>query len=93
MFDYTASHQFKVNVAIKFGVHSAIILNYFAYWTEYNKANNKNFYDGYYWTYCSRKALADLYPYLTPRQIKYATEKLIDAGVIITGNYNKSPYD
>ena len=30
---------------------------------------------------------------MTPRQISYALEKLIDGGLIVTGNYNTSSYD
>ena len=30
---------------------------------------------------------------MTPRQVDYALQKLIDEGIIITGNYNKVTYD
>ena len=63
------------------------------HWIEKNKANGKNFFDGHYWTYNSRKAFTELFPYATARQIETALKKLIDDGVIITGNYNNSAYD
>lgn len=86
-------HSFDIEIAKKYGVNSAILLNNLYYWTEKNRANAKHFYDGVYWTYNSRKAFAELFPYMNPRQIEYAMQKLIDDGVVITGNYNENAYD
>ena len=86
-------HSFNIDIAIKYGVNSAILLNNIYFWIEKNKANETNFYDGHYWTYNSKKAFSELFPYLTSRQVDYALEKLIDDGVLLTGNYNKNPYD
>lgn len=86
-------HSFDVDIAVKYGVHSAILLNNIAFWIAKNEANEVNFYDGNYWTYNSREAFSKLFPYMTPRQITYALDKLIDAGLIVTGNYNSSSYD
>ena len=86
-------HSFDTIVAKKVGINSAVILNNLYYWIEKNKANEKNYYDGYYWTYNSKKAFGELFPYFTTRQIDYAIKKLIDDGYVITGNYNKIAYD
>lgn len=86
-------HHFDINVAKKYGVNQAIILNHLQFWIEKNQANEKHFYDGYYWTYSSTKALTKIFPYFTEKQIKYSLSKLVDFGLIIKGNYNKSPYD
>lgn len=86
-------HSFEVHIAEKYGVHSAIILNNLHFWIAKNKANNKNYFDGNYWTYNSKKAFSELFPYMTERQIEYALKKLIDDGLVITGNYNKLAYD
>lgn len=86
-------HSFDVDVAKQYGIPAAILLKNIYFWIEKNRANEKNFFDGLYWTYNSRKAFAELFPYLTERQIDYALQKLIDDGIIITGNYNKAPYD
>lgn len=87
------NHSFDIKIAEKYGIQPAIILNYLYFWIEKNKANEQNFYDGYYWTYNSKKAFATLFPYMTARQIDYAMKKLIDEGLVITGNYNKLSYD
>ena len=86
-------HSFNVNVAKKVGVNSAILLNHFYFWIAKNRADNLNFYDNHYWTFISKKALCDLFPYMTLSQIEYAIKKLIESGYLITGNYNKSTYD
>lgn len=86
-------HSFNIAVAKEVGIASAVILNNIFWWTEKNRANETHFHDGYYWTYNSRKAYCDLFPYLTERQIEYALKKLIEVGYVVTGNYNKSAYD
>lgn len=63
------------------------------YWIKENEANERHFYDGTYWTFNSRRAYKELFPYLSERQIDTAFRKLIDDGVLITGNYNKLAYD
>lgn len=86
-------HRFNINVAKKLGIASAVILNNLYWWIDKNRANDKHFHDGYYWTYNSRKAFVEQFPYLTERQIEYALRKLIDGGYVITGNYNKASFD
>ena len=86
-------HSFDIDIAKKYGIPAAVLLKNIQYWIEKNRANNKNFYDGYYWTYNSKAAFAELFPYMTARQIDYALQKLIDDGLIITSNYNKVAYD
>ena len=86
-------HSFDIDIATKYGVHSAILFNHLAFWIAKNEANNTNYYDGNYWTFNSKQAFSKLFPYMTPRQITYALDKLIDAGLIVTGNYNNSAYD
>lgn len=86
-------HSFDIDVAKKYGIQAAILLKNLYFWIEKNRANDTNFYDGYYWTYNSKKAFSDLFPYMTERQIDYTLKKLIDEEIIITGNYNKVAYD
>lgn len=86
-------HSFNTDAAEKFGLLPAVLLNHIGYWVLHNKANDTNFYDGDYWTYNSKRAFAELFPYATQKQITYALDKLKDAGAIKVGNYNKSAYD
>ena len=86
-------HSFDTEIAKLVGVNAAIVLNNIFFWTEKNRANEENMHDGRAWTYNSKKAFVKLFPYLTERQIDYAISKLKEAGMIITGNFNKNPYD
>lgn len=86
-------HIFDVDIAKEYGVNAAVLLQNLGYWINRNKANEINFYDGNYWTYNSRRAYRELFPYMSERQIETAFKKLIDAGIIITGNYNELKYD
>lgn len=86
-------HHFDVELAEKYGMVEAVLLNHFEYWIELNRANGKNFYDGRFWTFNSMKAFSEIFPYLTEKKIRNALKHLQDEGLILTGNYNKSAYD
>lgn len=86
-------HMFDVEIAQEYGINAAVILQNLAYWIEKNRANEQNYFDGHYWTYNSNKAFEKLFPYLSAKQIRSTIDKLIEHGLIITGNYNKSAYD
>lgn len=86
-------HSFDVDIAKEYGILEAILLNNIWFWIEKNRANNTNYYDGYYWTYNSTRAFNELFPYVSQRQIQNALKKLIDNEILQTGNYNKIAYD
>lgn len=86
-------HSFDIDLAKEYGIAEAILLNNFSFWIAKNRANGQNFYDGYYWTYNSTKAFAELFPYLSQRQIQNALKHLREEGILQTGNYNKLAYD
>jgi hypothetical protein len=88
-----SQHHFNVADAKQYGVDCAIILYNIRWWLDKNKANHRHLYDGKVWTYNSMKAFAELFPYFSESQIRRRLQKLEDAGVIITGNYNKNKYD
>ena len=87
------NHSFNTNVAEKFGMYVAILLENLYFWIEKNMANEKHFYDGKYWTYNTRKAFSKLFPYMTPRQVEYYFKKMEKVGLIVIGNYNKNSWD
>ena len=86
-------HMFDVDVAKECGVKTAILLEHLNFWIAKNKANDTNFFDGFYWTYNSVKAFSELFPYLSKKQVRDTLDKMVKEGLIIKGNYNKSPYD
>ena len=86
-------HHFDVDLASRYGMVEAILINHFEYWIELNRTNDRNFYDGRYWTFNSMKAMTEIFPYLTEKKIRNALKNLQDEGLILTGNYNRSAYD
>ncbi len=94
----TKEHHFIVEEATKYGVEKAILLYNIRFWLDKNKANEKNIYqhsDGkyYYFTYNSGKAFEKLFPYMKSRSINQRLTELEKDGVLISGNFNKTPYD
>ena len=86
-------HSFDVDIAAKYGILEAILLNHINFWVQKNEANGEQFYNGRYWTYNTVKAYHELYPYATSGAIRRALNHLKDEGLIETGNFNKVAYD
>jgi len=87
------NYNFDSDVAKEYGVNEAIMIANFQFWIAKNKANGKNFFDGCYWTYNSLKALIELFPFWTEKQIRSILKSLIDKGVLKTANFNQNQYD
>lgn len=86
-------HHFDVEIAEAYGLNEAIILDNIRFWVIRNEANGTNFHDGRYWTYNSMKAFEELFPYMKPKAIRNALDKLESEGILLTGNYNKLAFD
>lgn len=86
-------HSFSVRVAEQYGVYAAIILKNLAFWIEKNIANGKHCHDGRTWTYNSYRAWSELFPYLSAKQLRTTLNKLVENGILLKGNFNKSAYD
>ena len=86
-------HHFDIEVAQEYGINLAILINHFQFWLTKNVANGKNQHDGRTWTYNSRAAMLDIFPYLSDDIIRNALNKGVEMGVLVKGNYNKAKYD
>lgn len=86
-------HSFDVDIACKYGLEEAIFIKHFRFWIEKNVANGRHRYDGRTWTYNSVKAFQQLFPYRSPQQIVRILNSLVDKQVLVSGNYNPTPYD
>lgn len=87
------NHSFSVEVAIDVGLAPAIVFNAIGFWVTQNAANKRNFIDGRYWTYNTVKAWADLFPYLSPKQVEKALTALREHDYVMAENYNKDKWD
>lgn len=87
------NHSFDVNIAVRHGVYSAILIENIRFWVLKNIANKKNMFEGHYWTYNSVKAFAELFPYMSEDGIQRLLKKLESEGVLFVGNFNSNAYD
>ena len=87
------NHSFDVEIATKYGVNAAILLQNIQFWCAKNRANGVNYHDGLYWTFNSRKAFTELFPYMSTKQIKSAIDLLVKDGLVVVGNYNEDGRD
>lgn len=83
------NYSFNVEAAMAVGVNGAIILQNLAFWIKKNEANETHYYDGFYWTYNSRRAFRTLFPFWTESVIKHALKKLQDEGYILVRQFGK----
>lgn len=86
-------HSFETHIAKICGVREAILLYNIDFWIAKNRANQRHFYDGRYWTYNSSKAFAELFDYLTQKVIENLLTKLVRDGYLIKGNFNANSLD
>lgn len=86
-------HTFDVSIACEFGINAAVILHHIAYWVVRNEAEGVNVHEGVGWTFDSRRAYREKFPYLGERQIDTAFSKLLSAGLITSGRFNKRAWD
>lgn len=87
--DYT----FNSDIASVYGVNEAIFIHNLYWWISKNKANERHFYEGKYWTYNTTKAFSELFPFWSERQVNRIIKKLMDEEVLYVGNFNQSTYD
>jgi len=79
----------RADVAAKYGTDAAIFLHNVVYWVLKNKAEGRHLHQGRYWTYASRKGLAEMYPIWSESQIKRMIAKLRDQGALLLGDFNE----
>ena len=81
-------HLFDADIAKEYGVNEAIILYNIAFWVDTNRKNERNLFDGKYWTYNSAKAFQEQFPYMSVRTIQRVIKNLIDNGLILSGKFS-----
>lgn len=86
-------HTFEPAVAAEYGVVEAVVIKSFQFWISHNHANGTHRYDDRTWTYNSTRGMRKLFPYLSEKQIYGVLKRLIEGGVLVTGNYNRTGFD
>ena len=86
-------HHFNTEIALKYGIEEAIVINNLQFWILKNRANKKHFINDRTWTYNSYKAFSEIFPYWNEHKIKRILDSLVEQGILLRENFNKSGYD
>lgn len=81
------------HVAERYGFEEAVFLHSIVYWYKTNRANDRNFKDGRWWTYNSIKAFTEIFPWWTEKQIRRIANSCREQGAVIAGKYNEDRRD
>lgn len=87
------TYQFDITLAQKYGVDEAIFVHHLVFWIRKNEADGTNLRKGKTWTFSSAKALAQLFPFWSPRQIERIVKSCRDKGLIETEQLSDNPRD
>lgn len=85
--------SFNSEVAKMVGTNAAVVFQSIGLWIDKKKDINQGYHDGRYWVYCSRQEWLQWYDFLTEKSLRTALTKLVQAGLILTGCYNKLSHD
>ena len=86
-------YSFNVQIAQAYGIDEAVFIHFLEFWIRKNRANERHFHDGRWWTYNSFSALGELFPFWSKRQLERVIANCKDKGLIHTGNYNTDRRD
>ncbi len=81
------------HVAARYGFEEAVFLHSLMFWYRTNRANDRNFRDGRWWTYNTIKAFEDIFPWWSAKQIRRIADSCREQGALVTGNYNQDRRD
>lgn len=86
-------YSFSTDDAIEHGVDEAILLHNIRYWLDYARSQNQMEQDGYFWMFMTASKMQTIMPFWSANKIQKMLKKLVQKGVLITGEYNKSSWD
>ena len=86
-------HSFDIDYAAQYGIECAILIHHFEYWIRHNQQLKRNFYDGRTWMYQTQAEIAAHFPYMSEDTVHRHIKKLVEKGVIMKGNYNRTSFD
>ena len=75
------------------GLNAAVVFQYIYYWIGHNRINPRAWKEGNPWMYQSIAQLAECLEVLTPKEVRNAIEKLVDAGYLVKGSYARHAFD
>lgn len=89
------NHSFNIDIAKKYGIEEAILLENIFFWIEKNEANESkfHFHEGKYWTFNTAEAFSKIFPYMNSTKVFRVMKHLEEAGLIECGVFNAFKQD
>lgn len=87
------THGFNSGLAELYGIEESILIHHFQHWISYNQQLKRNFREGRTWTYQTGEEIAAHFPYFSADQVRRVINSLIEKGVIVKGNFNRTKMD
>lgn len=81
------------HIALRYGLEEAIFLDSLMFWYKENRANQRNYQDGRWWTYNSISALSQMFPWWSVKQLRRITERCREKGAVLAENFNEDRKD
>lgn len=81
------------HVAMKYGMEEAVFLDAIIFWWRTNRRNNRNYYEGRWWTYNSVETYTDIFPWWSTAQIRRIIGRCKDKGALLVANFNEDKRD
>lgn len=77
-----------MDLATEIGLSEALLMQHFYYWFQQNRDNEGMIKDGRVWCFSAVRVINEIFPYLSPQNIKTAINHLIRDGYLLKGKYN-----
>lgn len=85
--------QGYAHIAERYGLEEAIFMDAIVHWYRVNRADDRNFHDGRWWTYNTVKAFEQTFPWWSAKQIRRIIASCKEKGALLTCNHNKDSRD
>jgi len=80
-------------LAREIGLNEAIVLQQVHYWIVQNERANRNYHDGYYWTFNSYPQWQKQFPFWSLATVRRTMASLEKSGHLVIGRYNQMAGD
>lgn len=88
----TVSYSLPLALELK-SADLATIVQFFINVISKHKRHGRNQIQGRTWNFCTIKDLVEAFPLLTVKMMRNRISRLVNLGILITGNFNKKKYD
>lgn len=86
-------HSFNVDIAQKYGIEEAVIINNIAFWMTKNIASGENIHNGRCWVFNSVKAWCVIFPYINQDRMRRVLDSMCKRNILAKDNFNEAKYD